>query len=200
MKTTTIWRFIGFAIVLLFTISCGSEQRPKNLDKSQYVESTDQDQEKEFKYEYQILSFIGEDRWGSFQKYYDFAKNKENHNQLFIELEHKGYDKLTLMEIFSGLLLADSRPDTISLVHSNGLSGISLSSYFMGWLYVKMREADVNTGTYKDYKKDLENADGFMWYYNKSLELGLVRNWFQFLSMMFIPEGEDEDENFKFVP
>lgn len=56
------------------------------------------------------------------------------------------------------------------------------------WLYEKMRRNGVDTGSYADFTKSLENKEDRDWYYQKSLSLGLkVGSADDFSSMMVNP-------------
>ncbi|MBQ9203486.1 MAG: hypothetical protein IJ155_04500 [Prevotella sp.] len=56
------------------------------------------------------------------------------------------------------------------------------------WLYEQMKAAGVNTGTYDDFTKSLNNKEDRDWYYNKSRSLGLnVGSSDDFAGMMVEP-------------
>ena len=56
------------------------------------------------------------------------------------------------------------------------------------WLYEQMKAAGVNTGTYDDFTKSLNNKEDRDWYYNKSRSLGLnVGSADDFAGMMVEP-------------
>ena len=56
------------------------------------------------------------------------------------------------------------------------------------WLYEQMRKNGVNTGSYDDFSKSLDNKEDRDWYYQKSRSLGLnVGSADDFASMMVQP-------------
>lgn len=56
------------------------------------------------------------------------------------------------------------------------------------WLYEQMKKNGVNTGSYDDFSKSLENKEDRDWYYQKSRSLGLnVGSANDFASMMVQP-------------
>ena len=56
------------------------------------------------------------------------------------------------------------------------------------WLYEQMKKNGVNTGSYDDFTKSLDNKEDRDWYYQKSRSLGLnVGSADDFASMMVQP-------------
>ena len=194
MKTTIIIPFVF--LFALFSCNHQKEQKDEEQKRKQEIQRRQARDIQFHKGRYKTLCFIGESRWGSFQEYYDFVKVEANWKQLFDELEQSGYNSQAMLEIDLGLGYKEQSLGLWDTTYprmerdSNRLYRIELSKDGRAFLFIEMRNAGVNVGSYKEFLQSLENMEDFVWYYKKCKSLGLVRGWFQFISMMFEPDEE----------
>jgi len=172
---------------------CVNSTKSKELNKLLDEHKNKLQKEKEFEIErsknkYNFLCFIGEDRWGSYVGFADFFAYEYNQNLLNNELDRKGYDVDTEWDIRMAMESNDV-VENLSVYSPDSIMSEKLYPNTM-WLYINMRKAKINTGTYLDFKRSLSSEEGFVWYFNKSIEMGLVDSWYQFVMLMFEP---DED-------
>ena len=161
---------------------CGSGKLKDNINQKIEVYNKKKESETQcHREEYEALCAIGKDRWGYFENFHRFIIKKENEDKLDEELEEEGWD-VGLLE----LRLSFRRKSKIAKESPKVLWNNDIIEAF----YFKMREAGVNTGTKNDFKKSLADVDDFVWYYKKSLELGLVDSWERFIMLMFEPDCE----------
>ncbi len=138
--------------------------------------------------EYRTLCIMGINSWGDFETYQSFINGSTFSSKFMDVLSENGYLPNDYLAVKSAMR---KKQDTIRnrfAINDTCLVQWNLDN--IAWLYIGLRDAGVNTGTFLDFKKSIQTNKGFLKYYNKSLELGIVDNWEAFLRMMIEPNEE----------
>lgn len=130
--------------------------------------------------DYAFYCYIGEDLWGSFERYLDFIsveRNRRNFNYYLKERGYEEWDSLCIeWTLEGGIFCYDSIwycPDNFDYDNS-----------YIAWLYVKLREKGIDSLSYLNFKNKICTDDGFIWCYEVSKDYDLVDTWTRYLNNM----------------
>ena len=181
---------IGLYCFLLFIfstlLSCSvKNDKPGKLENSKLIVDDKKKEIEQRKGDYNVLCQMGVNPWGKLELFLSSMKG-EYYDKLKAVLLENGYCIEDFWNIKNAMgmrtvLKEDVYRDTC-LVEWNECN--------IAWLYIGFREAGEFTGTFLDFKQSMKTKEGFLIYYNKSLELGIVDNWEAFLRMMIEPNEE----------
>lgn len=140
--------------------------------------------------EYRTLCIMGINPWGDFERFLESLE--ENYDcKLYGVLSENG----CCMSEF--LIIKGDIPVKQEEFRANkDTCLVQWNSFNIAWLYMSLRDAGVNTGAFLDFKQSIKDKDGFIKYYNKSIELGIVDDWGTFLRMMIEPNEEECKDKF----
>lgn len=163
--------------------NCNNKKKENEKQKSELI------------YNYAFINFIGEDKWGSPEKYYKFVSNKENNEQLKKKLEIQGYDIKSYVELDNALFYYELESKEPYLHYNKSENDVSLLEYnllyyndFLALIFVKLKYSNSYEGTYKEFKESLLEKDGFVECFDICCELGIVDSWQEFISNMLEPD------------
>ena len=156
---------------------CVNDSTKKELKHSAdvYIE-----EKVECKNEYLALCLLNDDRWGSFEKYYEYINKYSNYNQLIKEFHDNGYsfsDLRGLIWLFDNEYEFNEKD-----IHVN------LNVNYTMWLCAYLHIFNEYNGDYVDFKQMLYDKDGFIWCYEKCLEYKIVSCWKDFIMLIFEPD------------
>lgn len=142
-------------------------------------------QERNRKYhikEYESLCKIGLDRWFYVDNYLKYISNEENRKHLNEELEKQGYDLDDLV--------AAMTYDNDYFIDKRNNYEIELREDFVAWVYFQLLVSGIKLGTLDAFKASLLEDDYMMDCCSRAIEIGIVKDYKQFFSMMFEPDSE----------
>ncbi len=170
MKKHTIFAIVMISLCL---VACNSKKDNNKDYNDSILKKEAHDREvKRHQEEYNVLSQIGLDRWGSFEKYYDFIEVDPNERRLDKELEQEG---LYLYEL--------------GWIYNSQFGELSINTQvnvlYIKWLYLHFRAAGVVEESFNEFMNRLWDEKDFLFFYKTSCDLGLVDSWSEFIALMF---------------
>lgn len=136
----------------------------------------------ECKNEYIALCLLEYDRWGSFEKYYDYVKDKDNRKELNHELIAKGYELDNLRKLIWQL-------DNEYKFGENDIN-IMPNESFRLFVFAHLRLLNEYVYTFDKFDQSLSEQEGFLWCYQKCREHNLIDNWQNYIMLMFESDWE----------
>ncbi len=137
---------------------------------------------------YNALCQMGINPWGDFETFQGFINGGNLYSKIEGVCLKNGY---TLDDYWAFEHVIFRQRYTPNERSCNDTCLVRWNLNNIAWLYMGLRDAGVNTGTFLDFKQNLKSKDGFVKYYNKSMELGIVDDWGTFLRMMIEPNEEE---------
>lgn len=129
--------------------------------------------------EYEALCLIEKNKWDSFEDYLSYVQDTSNEKVLQSELWAEGWHGLLDLSL------------AYSFLNKRGICNFSTVVWDennIEKLYLLMKKEGIDTGTLKDFKESLKIKDGFVWYYDKAIEYGIVDNWETFVMLLLESE------------
>ena len=175
MIGTIVWLLIIAFIVSSVVFLCKdiSKRRKEQDIKTKEIRV------KLHKDEYEALCLIEKNKWDSFEDYLSYVQDTSNEKVLQSELWAEGWHGLLDLSL------------AYSFLNKRGICNFSTVVWDennIEKLYLLMKKEGIDTGTLKDFKESLKIKDGFVWYYDKAIEYGIVDNWETFVMLLLESE------------